>query len=448
MHSVRPFRLSRRTFLKGAGAAMALPLLEAMLPGSARAQSAEVPKRLFAFYVPNGIHMSAWTPGSEGAGYALTPILQPLAAYRDDFLVLSGLSNYAATPQGDGPGDHARGTGCFLTAAHPVKTEGADISIGPSVDQVAADFLADQTRLRSLELGCEGGGSTGGCDSGYSCAYSRNVSWRSATTPMPKEVNPRSVYDRLFAGFDPGETAQQIGKRQRYKQSVLDFVLDDAQRLSQRLGTRDRAKLDEYMTGVRELETRLETSTQGPSCEPFQRPDGTPADFQEHVRLMLDLVALAFQCDITRVATFMLGNGGSNRSYSFLGVSGAHHELSHHQGDSAKHAALQVIDTWEVEQLAYLLSKLKAAQDVEGSVLDNTLVFFSSEISDGNAHSHNNLPVLLAGRGGGAVSPGRHIAYPQSTPIANLFVSMLQSVGVSTSSFGDDGNGPLSGLAG
>lgn len=449
IHSVKPFRLSRRTFLKGAGAAMALPLLEAMLPQRARAQSAPAPRRLFAFYVPNGIHMPGWTPATTGSGYAMSPILQPLAPYRDDVLVLSGLSNYPATHQGDGGGDHARGTGSFLTCVHPVKTEGANISTGPSVDQVAADFLEGQTRLRSLELGCEGGGSTGGCDSGYSCAYTRNISWRTATTPMPKEVNPRSVYDRLFAGFDPGETAEQIAKRRRYKQSVLDFVLADAQQLSARVGSRDRAKLDEYMTAVRELELRLDGATDGPSCEPFARPDGVPGDFQEHVRLMLDLVALAYQCDITRVASFMLGNGGSNRSYSFIGVSGAHHELSHHQGDASKHAALQTINTWEVQQLAYLLGKLKAAEDIDGnSVLDNTLVFFSSEISDGNSHSHYDLPVVLAGRGGGAVSPGRHVAYSGNPPIANLFISMLQSVGVSASSFGDDGSGPLGGLAG
>lgn len=447
MHSVHPFRLSRRTFLKGAGAALSLPLLEAMLPGTARAQAA-APRRFFAFYVPNGIHMPAWTPSSSGAGYALTPILAPLAPHQADVLVLSGLDNYAATAQGNGAGDHARGTACFLTCVHPYKTEGSNLSLGPSVDQLIADHLSGQTQLRSLELGCEGGGSTGGCDSGYSCAYTRNISWRTATTPVPKLTNPRSVFDRLFAGFNPGESWESIAKRRRYKQSVLDFVMQDAQRLDARLGGRDRAKLDEYMTSVRELELRLDNATadEGPTCQPFAQPEGTPQDFGEHVRLMLDLVALSFQCDITRVGSFMLGNGGSNRSYSFIGVPGAHHELSHHQGDPAKHAALQTINTWEVEQLAYLLGKLKAADDVTGSVLDNTLVFFSSEVEDGNSHRHYDLPVLLAGGGGGMVTPGRHVSYPGNTPIANLFVSILQGMGVATSTFGDDGTAPLPNL--
>lgn len=444
--AARPFRLSRRTFLRGAGTALALPFLDAMRP--ARAQSTGAPLRFFAFYVPNGIHMAGFTPTQSGAGFALPPILAPLSAHRDDVLVLSGLHNEAATAQGNGAGDHARGTSCFLTCVHPVKTEGSNISIGPSVDQLIADHYAGQTRLRSLELGCEGGGSTGGCDSGYSCAYSRNISWRSATSPVAKEINPRSAFDRLFAGFEPGESVAAIQQRRLYKQSVLDFVRADAQALSPRLGGRDRRKLDEYMTGIRELELRIAQAATdegggGPTCSPFERPAGIPGEPEAHVRLMLDLVALAFQCDMTRVASFMLGNGGSSRNFGFLGVSGAHHELSHHQNDPAKHAALQTINTWEVAQLAYLLDRLQAAEDSEGSVLDHSFVLFSSEIADGNAHTHYNLPVLLAGGGGGTLTPGRHVTFGGGAPIANLYVAILQRMGVATQTFGDDGTGPL-----
>jgi hypothetical protein len=393
--------------------------------------------------------MPAWTPTSAGSDFTLPPILSPLSSLRSEVSVLSGLSNVAATPQGDGPGDHARGTSCFLTCAHPVKTEGANISIGPSVDQLLASHFSGETTLPSLELGCEGGGSTGGCDSGYSCAYSRNISWRSATTPAAKEINPRSVFDRLFAGFVPGESQETLSRKLRYKQSILDFVLSDAQSLSNRLGHKDRMKMDEYLTGVRELEQRIELAGQmddGPTCQPFDRPTGIPNQLQEHARLMLDLIVLAFQCDMTRVATFMLGNGGSNRSYGFIGVPGAHHEISHHQNDPAKHAQLQTIDTWEVEQFAYFLERLAQAQDGTGSLLDQSAVFFSSEIADGNAHGHYNLPVLLAGRGGGTLQPGRHIQYGNNMPIANLYLTLMQNMGMDIQSFGDDGVAALTGL--
>ena len=448
-HQVRNLGISRRTFLKGAGVSMGLPFLEAMIPRSVRAQDQLRPKRFMAFFVPNGIHMPAWTPTSAGSDFTLPPILNPLSSLRSEVSVLSGFSNVAATPQGDGPGDHARGTSCFLTCAHPVKTEGANISIGPSVDQLLASHFSGETTLPSLELGCEGGGSTGGCDSGYSCAYSRNISWRSATTPAAKEINPRSVFDRLFAGFVPGESQDALARKLRYKQSILDFVLSDAQSLSNRLGNRDRLKMDEYLTGLRELEQRIELAGQmddGPSCQPFERPTGIPNQLQEHVRLMLDLVVLAFQCDMTRVATFMLGNGGSNRSYGFIGVPGAHHEISHHQNDPAKHAQLQTIDTWEVEQFAYFLDRLAQAQDGTGSLLDQSMVFFSSEIADGNAHGHYNLPVLLAGRGGGTLQPGRHIQFGNNMPIANLYLTLMQNMGMDIQAFGDDGVAALTGL--
>lgn len=437
-------KLSRRAFLGGAGAMLALPALEAMLPLSprrAQASGQAPPRRLVFFYVPNGMHMPAWTPAETGDAYALTPILQPLAALKADVLVLSGLDNFAASSQGDGAGDHARGTASFLTCAHVEKTDGAGIRNGVSVDQVAAQFLTGCTQFSSLELGTEGGASTGSCDSGYSCAYTRNISWAAPATPMAKETNPRALFDRLYQGADPTQTAEQIMRRRRYKQSVLDYVREDATRLQARLGAADRAKLDEYLTGVRDIEQRLQNG-RAAACEAGTRPDEA-ATLQDRVRQMLDLMVLAMQCDQTRVVSFMLGNAGSNRSYPFIGVDQAHHELSHHQGDPAKHALLTTIDTWEVEQLAYLAGRMKAIVEPDGTLLDNSLVFFSSEIADGDRHNHDKLPVLLAGKGGGAVRPGRHVRHPDGTPMANLFISMLASVGATVPRFGDDGTGPL-----
>jgi hypothetical protein len=444
-------KLGRRAFLGGAGAVVALPFLESLLPRGlfgkreAEALAAVNARRLVFIYVPCGMHMPAWKPAAAGAGYALTPILQPLAMFKDDFSILTNLKNYGGEGQGDGAGDHARGTGSFLTAVHVEKTSGADIRNGVSVDQIAAGALRGMTPFASLELGAEGGSSTGDCDSGYSCAYVRNISWSGPQTPVAKEVNPLAVFDRLYQGVDPTQTQAEILKRRRYKQSVIDYVREDATSLQGKLGVKDKAKLDEYLTGLRDVEQRLQG---GPmvECQAGARPEQANEP-EARIKQMLDLIALALQCDQTRVATFMLGNGGSNRAFPFLpGVTGAHHELSHHQGDAAKHAQLQTIDTWEVGLLAYFLGKLKAIQEPDGTVLDNSLVFFSSEISDGDRHNHDDLPVLLAGKGGGAAHPGRHIVLPDDTPIANLFISMLASVGVAQPTFGDDGTGPLADL--
>ena len=440
---------SRRLVLGGAGAALALPLLRSLLPKSARAGGLERPKRLLAYYVPCGIHMAGWTPTATGAGYAVPPILAPLADADliNDVLVLSGISNDPA--QSDGPGDHASGTGSFLTAAHVRKTDGADIQNGISMDQVAANQLAGQTRFASVQLGTHGGSNAGGCDSGYSCAYTRNISWAGPTSPLPKTVNPQAAFDLLFAGFDPGETLEEREIRQRRKLSVIDSVLADVNSLSPQLGASDNEKLDEYLSGVRDIENRLQEPP-GPVCELGDRPASDPS-FPDKARLMADVIVLAFQCDLTRVASFMLANAGSGQAYSFIGVSGAHHQLSHHQGVQENLDALQAINTWEVEQLAYLLGKMKATDDGLGdgsNMLDNSLVFFSSEIEDGNSHSHRNLPVLVAGGGGGAFSPGRHVVYEGRPPMANLFIAMLQAIGVDVDTFGDDGTGPLGQLAG
>jgi hypothetical protein len=433
-------KLTRRTFLAGAGATIALPFLES----AAWAQEAPG-KRLLFYYVPNGIHMPAWTPAAAGPGYELTPILQSLAPLKDKLLVLSGLANSPARP--DGPGDHAAGTGSFLTCAHVFKTEGANIQNGISVDQVAAASLGGQTAFPSVQLGVDGGGSVGNCDSGYSCAYARNISWAGPSTPLPKVVNPQLVFDRLFAGFDTQSTAEDRAKRRRYRSSVLDYAAGRALSLQGRLGVTDRAKLDEYLTSVRALELRI-AGSDTVQCIAENRPD-RDVPFQEHARLMSDLMVLAFQCDQTRIISFMLGNAGSGRAFPFLGVSDAHHSISHHQNQQANFDQLQTIDTWEVEQLAYLLSAMDAVDEGEGStLLDNSLVFFSSEIEDGNAHRHSNLPVLLAGGGDLGVNSGRHVVYQDAEPIADLFISMLEISGVPVDSFGDNGTGPLAGLTG
>jgi hypothetical protein len=430
---------SRRAFLGGAGALLALPFLDSIGGEGARADDTP-PRRLLTFYVPNGIHMSAWTPQKQGAGFDLPPILAPLAKVQSKLLVLTGLANKPAIP--DVVGDHAAGTGSFLTARHVVKTEGPNIKNGISMDQAAAAALGQSSRIASLQLGIDGGSSVGDCDSGYSCAYARNISWASETQPLPKTVNPQVVWDLLFGGYDPLATAEEKARRELYKKSLLDYVSADAKALRARVGKSDAQKLDEYLTGVSELEKRIAGMGSGFLCGVPARPSDN-LDYPSQVTAMNELMALAFQCDITRVITFMLGNAGSGRSYEFIGIKGGHHELSHHQDLPENLAALQAIDTWEVQQLAALLEKLDSMPEGNGTVLDNCAVLFSSEIEDGNSHSHYNLPVLVAGGLGGALKSGRHLVFTEDEPIANLFISLLEGAGVPTPTFGDDGTGPL-----
>lgn len=432
-------RLSRRTFLRGAGAAIALPFLEAMLPRSARAQAAAAAKRFVAWYVPNGIEMPGWTPATTGANYAMTPILSPLASLRSEVLVLSGLANLPARVPV--PGDHARGTGSFLTARTVRLTDGSDIENGISLDQRIAQFAGGTTTLPSLQLGAESGGSTGNCDSGYSCAYARNISWSGPQTPLAKETDPVSAFERLFQGRDASLSPEERERRRIERLSVLDAAGDDARRLRLELGGEDRHKLDEYLSGVRELELRLQ-SAGGGACEASEPAD--PANFRERVRAMADLIVLALRCDATRVVTFMQGNAGSNATFPWLGILDGHHQISHHQNDPTMLAQLRTIGTWEVEQFGYLLGQLgSVAEPTGGTLLDSSIVFFSSEIEDGNAHRHTNLPVLVAGRAGGALLPGRHVRFANNTPIANLYLTFLRAFGIQDSTFGADGTSPL-----
>ena len=434
---------SRRFFLGGAGAAIALPFLESLLPRGARAAAADAPRRLFVFYVPCGIVMDQWTPAEEGPDWTPTPILAPLVPWKDRTLVVTGLANRPARP--DGAGDHAAGTGSFLSCVHVRKTEAENISNGRTLDQFAAAALGQGLRFPSLELGIDGGSAAGGCDSGYSCAYARNIAWADATTPLPKTTNPRVVFDRLFAGFDPDATAAELERRRLYRASILDLSRRQAGDLRAKLGRTDQAKLDQYLTAIRDLESRLDSAQA--RCAPGA-PPGDGLDYPSHVRAMLDLSALAFQCDQTRVITFMLGNAGSGRAHPHLGITESHHELSHHMSVPATLDKLTRIDTWELEQLAYLLGRLDAIDDVDGSkVLDNSLVYLSSEIEDGNTHSHFNMPIVVCGGAGGTLATGRHVKYAAAPTVANLYISVLQALGVTPpATFGDDGTGPLPGI--
>ena len=442
--------LSRRTLLRGVGTALALPWLEAMAPRStAAAPSAAAPTRLAYVYVPNGVHLPDWTPTATGAGFDLPATLEPLRAHRDDLLVLSGLSLDPARAHGDGGGDHARAMASFLTGSHPRKTGGADLRAGVSVDQMAARAVGQGTRFASLEIGCEGGRDSGQCDHGYSCAYQVNLSWRGESSPATKEVDPGLVFERLFGDRNRGGAGPSADRRARRDRSLLDFVADDARRLRDRLGVADRRKLEEYLTGVREIERRIDSAR--PTIEVGQarlaRPAGIPADYREHLRLMADLLVLAFHADLTRVATFVFANDGSNRSYGAIGVPEGHHDLSHHGQDDRKYAGIAAINRFHVEQFAYLVGRLKVVREGDGTLLDHSLVAYGSGISDGNAHTHDDLPILLAGRGGGTIQPGRHLRSPSGTPLTNLHLSLLDRMGVPAVAFGDS-TGRLAGLDG
>jgi hypothetical protein len=436
--------LSRRAVLRGIGAAVALPWLEAMSPATAQAKDvaagAELPRRIAFLYVPNGVHMADWTPGDTGSLFALSPTLRPLEPFREDLLVLSGLAQRNAAPMGDEGGDHARSLACFLTGIHPLKTDGGNIRAGVSVDQVAAFKIGHRTRLPSLELGIDPSAQAGSCDAGYSCAYSSNISWKSDNLPMAKEIDPRLLFDRLFGTGPRDASPAERARRERRQRSILDFVLEDARQLHAQVGTNDRRKIEEYLNSVREIERRIEQArTFEVSARPAPgaaRPSSMPGDLREHIRLMLDLLALAFQADVTRISTFMFANEASNRAYPFLSVPDGHHDLSHHGNDPRKHEKIRAINRFHVEQFAYLLGKLKAMKEGDGSVLDHAMIVYGSGISDGDRHNHDDLPILLAGKGGGSLDSGRHIKY-DAVPLNNLYLSMLDRMGVKVDRHGD-----------
>lgn len=440
--------LPRRMLLKGLGAAISLPMLESMAPARALAKSfgpaAAAPVRMACLFFANGAIMDKWRPTGEGKDFQLSTTLQPLEGVKNHLLVLEGLTQHHARANGDGPGDHARNASAYLTGAQPRKTSGADISVGQSIDQAVAEKIGGQTRLPSIELGIDRGRNAGSCDSGYSCSYSSNISWKTSTTPCSKESNPRAAFERLFGS---PEQAADRERRVRDRRSILDFVGGDVKRIQPALSGADRQKLDEYFTSLRDVEQRVARADQGPREVPeLQLPDGVPTELKEHIRLMFDILALAFQTDSTRVATLMLADAGSNRTYPDVDVRDGHHELSHHQNDAEKMEKISRIDRYLVEQFAGFLNRLNGMSEGGRSVLDNSMILYGSAISDGNRHNHDDLPILLAGGGGGTISSGRYIKYPKETPLNNLFISMAHRMGAPLDALGDS-KGPLENLS-
>jgi hypothetical protein len=446
--------LSRRSFLRGAGACLALPLFESLRPSGALAAGPPgarlactptgAPLRTAFVYFPNGAIPSAWWPAGEGAGFTWSRTLAPLEKHRQDLQVLGGLDHRTAEPGRDGAGDHARGNGTFLTGVRLNKSA-TDIRAGVSIDQVLAKHYGHLTRFPSLELSCDAALKTGGCDSGYSCAYQFNLSWNTPTTPKSAESNPRRAFERLFGEGRPGERQANLERRQREDKSVLDFVLDDARAMRNRLAPSDKQKLDQYLTGVREIEARIQKAEQfGRVKDPgVETPPGIPAEYADHVQLMFDMLVLAFQTDSTRIATLLLAHDGSNRSFDQIGITEGHHDLTHHQNRKDWIAKVADIDLWYVKQFGKFLEKMKGVKDLDGkTLLDNSMIVYGSGNADGNRHTHANLPILLAGAGGGALNPGRYVKHG-GKPMTNLFLSLAHALGVDRLGRFGDSIGPL-----
>ena len=433
--------LPRRTFLRGVGTALALPLFDAMVPAFAGPvnSASKPPVRLGFVYHPTGMIMSRWTPAADGAAFEITPTMQALEPYRDRLLVFSGLAQVNGRALGDGAGDHAREGATWLTGVHPKKTEGAGIQAGMSADQIAAQELGKYTQLASLEVALENPSLAGGCDSGYSCAYTNTVCWRTATTPLPMEISPRVVFERLFGDGDTTDPAERLALLHK-RRSILDYVAGSIDRLETKLGPGDRRKLSEYLEAIRDIERRIQKAEQQNATlkiPVMERPASVPETFEEHSRLMIDLQVMAFQTDLTRVITFMLGRAGSNRPYPAIGVSDGHHSITHHQNDPVKVGNVAKIDAYLVKTFAYYLERLKATPDGDGNLLDHSMILYGSSLSDANRHTHHDLPICVAGGGAGRLRTGRHLRFPQETPLNNLLLSLLDKVGVQTAKLGD-----------
>ncbi len=433
--------LPRRTMLKGLGAALALPMLDAMVPAFAATGSAaaKTPTRLAFGYVPNGIIMPAWTPEKLGEDYEFTRILKPLEPHRSEMSVLTGLAQHGGEALGDGGGDHARASASYLTGVHPKKTLGADLRSGISVDQIAAQANASKTALPSIELSCEDTRMVGNCDTGYSCAYTNSLSWRSPTTPMPPETNPRSVFERLFGSLDGSLDPAVQARMNDDRKSILDFAQEHTKQLVKDLGAGDKRKVDEYLYSIRDIERRITRAEQDNRnfTPTMEKPSGIPGLYSDHVKLMYDLQVMAFRADLTRVATLIYVREASAQSYPETGIPDGHHPLTHHRNNPEWIEKVTKINTFHVELLSYFIEKMKTTEDGDGTLLDHSMVMYGSGISDGNQHLHYNLPVVLFGRGNGTLRPGRHVAYPEYTPMNNLFLALLDGMGAPVEQLGD-----------
>ena len=436
------FHYNRRQFLRGLGACVALPAFESLLATRALAvetdpaarlatTSTGAPLRMGFVYFPNGAIQPNWWPKGEGTEFELAQTMQPLAALKSQLQILQGMDHVNATPGPDGAGDHARASGTFLTGVRVKKTAGADIHAGVSIDQLVARQVGNLTRFPSLELTCDAVRKAGNCDSGYSCAYQYNLAWSSPSTPVAPEPNPRLLFERLFGAGSHGERAESLKRREREQQSILDFVLDETRSLQGQLAYKDKQKLDEYLVSVRDIEKRIQRAEQfGQAPDPaVAAPDGIPASFEEYVQIMFDMMVLAFQTDSTRVATFLLANEGSNRPFPEIGIAEGHHSLTHHMGKQEMIDKVAQIDLWYMKQLARFLQKMDQTKDVDGnSLLHNSMIIYGSGNADGNRHTHTNLPVILAGAGGGALTPGRFAKFG-GVPMSNLLLGMADRMG-------------------
>jgi hypothetical protein len=446
---------NRRQFLRGLGACVALPVFHSLAPmrlfaaetAAARklaTTATGAPLRTAFVYFPNGVIPSAWWPSAEGADFPLSRTLQPLEQRRKLIQVLGGLDHRNAEAGPDGAGDHARANGTFLTGVR-VKKSASDVYAGISIDQMIAREIGHLTRLPSVELTCDYSRQTGSCDSGYACAYQYNLSWSSPSTPMAPEHNPRLIFERLFGGGPPAQRAESLARRQQEQRSILDFVLQDAKDMQRRLDASDKAKLDQYLTGIRSIEKRVQNAERFKLQDPgIEAPSGVPPAYAEYIQLMFDMLVLAFQTDSTRVATFLLAHDGSNRSFAEIGVSEGHHDLSHHFDNQEKIAKVSEIDLYYVKQFTKFLDKLEQTKDVDGnSLLHNSMIVYGGGNSDGNRHTHSNLPIVLAGAGGGSLQPGRYVKHG-SKPATNLFLTLADRMGLQNLERFGDSTGRLS----
>src|SRR5262245_5842871 len=430
--------LPRRTFLKGVGTAVALPFLDAMLPAAARAQASSAkPVRMAFVYVPNGIDMRHWNPDYEGDLQELPPTLVPLEPFKKDITLLGNLTHNTGRALLDGAGDHGRCAGSYLTGVQVKKTV-VDIKASVSCDQLVANEICNHTRFPSLEVGLEDALQAGDCDSGYSCAYTNNLSWRNETQPLPPILDPRSLFDRLF-GEDAALSLKARAEKNKYRRSILDFISEDTRALQSNLGPTDRRKLDQYLGSIRDIELQIEKAEKdNVQIDPhLEKPYGIPQDFAEHFKLMTDMITIAFQADLTRVVTFMVTREGTSRAYREIGISDGHHPLTHHQGRMELLDKVTQINCYHIQQFAAWIEKMKATKEGSGSLLDNCMIVYGAGLSDGNRHLHEDLPTMMVGRAGGTIKTGRRIVYRRETPMCNLFLEMMSRMGVHQDHFGD-----------